>query len=227
MNLIKAEKIAKIYGAGDTCVQALSDVDLTIQENEFVAIMGQSGSGKTTLLNILSGLDSPTSGKVYIDGQDLYALQEKERTALRAQSIGFVFQQYNLLPFLTAEENICMPLLLGKKKVNLEDVHRLAGLLNISDRLKHLPAQLSGGQQQRVAIARALIAKPRIVFADEPTGNLDSTTGNEVISLLQNCVQYMGSTLVMITHAEGIARTAGRCIYLKDGRIQGAVAGGA
>ena len=243
--LIKAEKLTKIYGKGESQVVALKEADLEIAQGEFVSIMGPSGSGKSTLLHLLSGLDRPTSGSLFYDGQDIYGLKDKELSAFRRRRIGFIFQQFNLLPVLTARENILMPLLLDIKnlsgrlrrtealpeqksvEVSMEALpeqqsaeaylEELAELLGIKDRLTHLPHELSGGQQQRVAIARALIARPDIIFADEPTGNLDSKSGGEVMRLLEEICQKMEKTLVVITHDSRIAQRAERRLEITDG----------
>ena len=194
---IEARELSKIYGVGENRVVALDKVNLEIAINDFISIMGPSGSGKSTLLHLLSGLDRPTSGSLTYDGRDIYGFSDKELSAFRRRRIGFVFQQYNLLPVLTAKENIIMPLLLDKRQPDEAYLMQLAELLGISDRLEHLPHELSGGQQQRVAIARALIAKPDIIFADEPTGNLDSKSGSEVMKMLENIWEKTGTKLVI------------------------------
>lgn len=214
---IKAKELSKIYGSGENRVVALDHVTLDIASNDFVSIMGPSGSGKSTLLHILSGLDSPTSGSLTYDGKDLYGYRDKELSAFRRRRIGFIFQQFNLLPVLTAKENIIMPLLLDKKQTDDAWLNQLSDWLGIRDRLTHLPHELSGGQQQRVAIARALIAKPDIIFADEPTGNLDSKSGNEAMNMLLHIRKQMGNTLVMITHDSRIAQMAERRFVIVDG----------
>ena len=214
---IEAKELSKIYGSGESRVVALDKVNLEIASNDFISIMGPSGSGKSTLLHLLSGLDKPTSGSLTYDGKDIYGLTDKELSAFRRQRIGFIFQQFNLLPVLTAKENIIMPLLLDKKQPDEAYLKQLADLLGIRDRLTHLPHELSGGQQQRVAIARALIAKPDIIFADEPTGNLDSKSGGEVMGILENIWKRMGKTLVVITHDSRIARMADRQFVIVDG----------
>lgn len=215
--IIKAKQLSKIYGSNNNKVIALNNVNLEINSGEFVSIIGPSGSGKSTLLHILSGLDNPTSGQVLLDDKDIYKHTEKELSALRRKSFGFVFQQFNLLPVLTASENISMPVLLDKKQPNKEYLNEISSLLGIADRLNHLPHELSGGQQQRVAIARALIAKPDIIFADEPTGNLDSKSGSEVMNLLIKTSKQFGKTLVVITHDDRIAKLADRKISIIDG----------
>ncbi|HBG1995251.1 TPA: ABC transporter ATP-binding protein [Clostridioides difficile] len=215
--IIKAKQLSKIYGSNNNKVIALNNVNLEINSGEFVSIIGPSGSGKSTLLHILSGLDNPTSGQVLLDDKDIYKHTEKELSALRRKSFGFVFQQFNLLPVLTASENISMPVLLDKKQPDKDYLNEISSLLGIADRLNHLPHELSGGQQQRVAIARALIAKPDIIFADEPTGNLDSKSGSEVMNLLIKTSKQFGKTLVVITHDDRIAKLADRKISIIDG----------
>lgn len=215
--LIEAKNLSKLYGSGESQVVALQAASLKIAPGEFISIMGPSGSGKSTLLHLLSGLDRPSSGSLLYDGQDIYGLNDKELSAFRRSSIGFIFQQFHLLPVLTAWENILMPLLLDKKQAEEAYMERLVELLGIKDRLNHLPHELSGGQQQRVAIARALIAGPEVVFADEPTGNLDSKSGGEVMALLQSICHKMGKTLVVITHDSRIAQLAGRRFVMEDG----------
>ncbi|UUV14629.1 ABC transporter ATP-binding protein [Clostridioides difficile] len=215
--IIKAKQLSKIYGSNNNKVIALNNVNLEINSGEFVSIIGPSGSGKSTLLHILSGLDNPTSGQVLLDDKDIYKHSEKELSALRRKSFGFVFQQFNLLPVLTASENISMPVLLDKKQPDKDYLNEISSLLGIADRLNHLPHELSGGQQQRVAIARALIAKPDIIFADEPTGNLDSKSGSEVMNLLIKTSKQFGKTLVVITHDDRIAKLADRKISIIDG----------
>lgn len=217
--IIKAKQLSKIYGSDNNKVIALNNVNLEINSGEFVSIIGPSGSGKSTLLHILSGLDNPTSGQVFLDDKDIYKYSEKELSALRRKSFGFVFQQFNLLPVLTASENILMPVLLDKKQPDKKYLNEISSLLGITDRLHHLPHELSGGQQQRVAIARALIAKPDIVFADEPTGNLDSKSGSEVMNLLIKTSKQFGKTLVVITHDDRIAKLADRRLSIIDGTL--------
>lgn len=215
--IIKANQISKIYGSGENKVVALNKVNLEIAAGDFISIMGPSGSGKSTLLHLLSGLDKPTAGSLTYDGKEIYSFSDKELSAFRRQSIGFIFQQFNLLPVLTAKENIEMPLLLDKKKTDENYLREISDLLGISDRLTHLPHELSGGQQQRVAIARALIAQPDIIFADEPTGNLDSKSGSHVMKMLKNIQRKMGRTLVLITHDNDIASMAERRFVIVDG----------
>ncbi|MBA9084153.1 putative ABC transport system ATP-binding protein [Fontibacillus solani] len=215
--IIEAKELSKIYGSGENKVVALNKVDLEVAAGDFISIMGPSGSGKSTLLHLLSGLDKPTSGSLTYDGKEIYSFSDRELSAFRRQSIGFIFQQFNLLPVLTAKENIIMPLLLDKEQPDDKYLKQLTDLLGISDRLTHLPHELSGGQQQRVAIARALIAQPDIIFADEPTGNLDSKSGGEVMEMLKNIQRKMGKTLVIITHDNRIATMADRQFVIVDG----------
>ena len=215
--LIKAKGLSKIYSSGENQVVALDKADLTITPGDFISIIGPSGSGKSTLLHLLSGLDHPTSGSLTYDGQEIYTLSDKELSAFRRRQMGFIFQQFNLLPVLTARENIRMPLLLDRKQPDEGYLDQLAELLGLRDRLDHLPHELSGGQQQRVAIARALIARPEVIFADEPTGNLDSRSGGEVMELLKGIRERMGKTLVIITHDNRIAAAADRQLTIMDG----------
>ena len=214
---IEAKELTKIYGTGEGRVAALDRACLEISQGEFLSIIGPSGSGKSTLLHLLSGLDRLTSGSLTYDGRNIYELRDKELSAFRRQRIGFIFQQFNLLPVLTARENIVMPLLLDKKQPDEGYLDQLTKLLGIRERLSHLPHELSGGQQQRTAIARALIAKPDVIFADEPTGNLDSRSGGEVMELLKNIWKSMGKTLVIITHDKRIAQMAERQFMIVDG----------
>ena len=214
---ISAHQICKIYGAGANRVTALDNVSLEIKSGDFISIMGPSGSGKCTLLHLLSGLDRPTSGQLTYDGTDIYSFADKDLAAFRRRRIGFIFQQFNLLPPLTALENICMPLLLDKRQPDNAYLQKLCSLLDIRERLSHLPHELSGGQQQRVAIARALITQPEVIFADEPTGNLDSKNGSEVLALLRQIHQQLGKTLVIITHDSRIAQQATRRLQIIDG----------
>ncbi len=214
---IEAKELSKIYGRGESQVIALDRVSFRIMPGEFLSIMGPSGSGKSTLLHLLSGLDEPTSGCLTYDGKDIYRLSDRERSIFRRRSIGFVFQQFHLLPVLTARENILMPLLLDRKQPDEAYVQQLSQMLRIDDRLSHLPHELSGGQQQRVAIARALIAEPEVIFADEPTGNLDSRSGGEVMEMLRAIHEKMGKTLVVITHDHRVAKMADRRLSMVDG----------
>ena len=214
---IEANELSKIYGEGESRVTALDRASFQIMPGDFISITGPSGSGKSTLLHLLSGLDQPTSGRLTYDGQNIYSLSDRERSALRRRKIGFIFQQFNLLPVLTARENILMPLLLDKKQPDEAYLEQLMQLLGIGSRLTHLPHELSGGQQQRVAIARALIAQPDVIFADEPTGNLDSRSGGEVMEMLSAIHEKMGKTLVIITHDNRMAGMADRRFSIVDG----------
>lgn len=214
---IEAKDLSKIYGSGESRVTALNHASLKISDKDFISIIGSSGSGKSTLLHLLSGLDRPTSGSLTYDGNDIYHLKDKELSDFRRRRIGFIFQQFHLLPVLTARENILMPLLLDKKQPDETYFKQLTELLGIHDRLNHLPHELSGGQQQRVAIARALIARPDVIFADEPTGNLDTKSGSEVMELLKSIGQEFGKSLVIITHDNRIARMADRHMIIADG----------
>lgn len=214
---IQVRNITKHYGSGENTVTALREVNLTIREKDFISMIGPSGSGKSTLLHIVSGLDRPTSGTVVYGETDVHKGNDKALSAFRRRKIGFIFQQFNLLPVLTARENIVMPLLLDGRQPDEDYLQELAGLLGISERLTHLPGELSGGQQQRVAIARALIARPDIIFADEPTGNLDSVSGGEVMDMLKQINRGLGKTLVVITHDDRIARMADRRFRIVDG----------
>ena len=215
--IIEARELSKIYGSGESRVVALDKADLKIGQGDFLSITGPSGSGKSTLLHLLSGLDRPTSGLLSYGGRDIYSFHDKELSAFRRRRIGFIFQQFNLLPVLTARENIIMPLLLDKKQPDEAYLRQLTELLGIQKRLNHLPHELSGGQQQRVAIARALAAQPDIIFADEPTGNLDSKSGGEVMELLCNIRRELDKTLVVITHDSRIAKMADRQFVIVDG----------
>ena len=219
MSILETKDLRKIYGSGDTEVRALDGVNLQIENGEFVAIVGTSGSGKSTLLHMLGGLDQPTSGSVIVDGKDIFSLKEEALTIFRRRKIGFVFQSYNLVPVLNVYENIVLPIELDGGKVNKEFVQRIVQTLGLDGRLDALPSQLSGGQQQRVAIARALAAAPAIILADEPTGNLDSKTSQDVLSLLKVTSQKFSQTIVMITHNEEIAQMADRIIRIEDGKI--------
>ena len=219
MRILETKDLRKIYGSGDTEVRALDGVNLQIENGEFVAIVGTSGSGKSTLLHMLGGLDRPTSGSVIVDGKDIFSLKEEALTIFRRRKIGFVFQSYNLVPVLNVYENIVLPIELDGGKVNKEFVQRIVQTLGLDGRLDALPNQLSGGQQQRVAIARALAAAPAIILADEPTGNLDSKTSQDVLSLLKVTNQKFSQTIVMITHNEEIAQMADRIIRIEDGKI--------
>ena len=219
MTILETQGLTKIYGSGETAVHALRGVDLTVENGEFVAIVGTSGSGKSTLLHMLGGLDRPTAGKVLVDGQDIFALKDEALTIFRRRRVGFVFQSYNLVPMLSVYENIVLPIQLDGAKVDEDYVREVIRTLGLSDRLHSLPNQLSGGQQQRVAIARALATKPAIVLADEPTGNLDSKTSQDVLGLMKVTSQRFGQTMVMITHNEEIAQLADRVVRVEDGRV--------
>jgi putative ABC transport system ATP-binding protein len=219
MDVVKVVDLCKFYGTGNTKVEALKNINLTIKQGEFVAVVGASGSGKSTLLHLLGGVDKPTSGKVYIDGVDIYGLSEKELAIFRRRKVGFIFQFYNLVPVLTAEENMLLPLLLDTKKVNKDHFEELVNILGLQDRRHHFPNELSGGQQQRVSIGRALAYSPSIVLADEPTGNLDSKNSKEIIDLLKISVRKYNQTLILITHDLNIASQADRIITIGDGNI--------
>ena len=219
MAIQQTKDLKKYYGSGDTQVKALDGVNLSVEQGEFVAIVGTSGSGKSTLLHMLGGLDRPTSGSVMVDGKDIFSLKDEALTIFRRRKIGFVFQSYNLVPVLSVWENIILPIQLDGNKVDTEYVHKVIETLGLEKKLKNLPNQLSGGQQQRVAIARALAAKPAIVLADEPTGNLDSRTSQDVLSLMKVTGQKFSQTMVMITHNEEIAQMADRIVRIEDGRI--------
>ena len=216
---IIAKNLYKEYGEGDSKVIALDGVSLDIESHDFISVIGPSGSGTSTLFHITSGLDTPTSGTVSYDGQDIYSMPDKQLSAFRRQKVGFIFQQFNLLPVLTAKENIVMPLLLDHQKPDEKHLRTITELLGIGNRLDHLPSELSGGQQQRVAIARALIAKPGIIFADEPTGNLDSKSGGEVMEMLKEIWRKLGTTLLIITHDNRVARMADRQFQIVDGAL--------
>jgi putative ABC transport system ATP-binding protein len=219
MAVVSAHDVSRRYGEGDATVDALKDVSVDFQPGTFTAVMGPSGSGKSTLMHILAGLDTPTSGTVTIDDTNITRLGDKELTLLRREKIGFVFQFFNLLPMLTAEENITLPLKIGGKKIDKGYLDRLLQTMGLDQRRTHRPAELSGGQQQRVAIARALMTRPAVVFADEPTGNLDSTTSDEVLRQLRAAVDQLGQTVVMVTHDAHAAAVADRTLFLQDGRI--------
>ena len=219
MTILQTQALKKYYGSGDTQVKALDGVDLSIEQGEFVAIVGTSGSGKSTLLHMLGGLDRPTSGTVTVDGKDIFALKDEALTIFRRRKIGFVFQSYNLVPVLSVWENIVLPVELDGSKVDQAYVEEVIATLGLDKKLQNLPNQLSGGQQQRVAIARALATKPAILLADEPTGNLDSRTSQDVLSLMKVTGQKFAQTMVMITHNEEIAQMADRIVRIEDGRI--------
>ena len=219
MRILQTQDLRKYYGSGDTQVKALDGVDLAVKQGEFVAIVGTSGSGKSTLLHMLGGLDRPTSGTVTVDGQEIFSLKEEALTIFRRRKIGFVFQSYNLVPVLSVWENIILPIQLDGRAVDQAFVREVVATLGLEKKLQNLPNQLSGGQQQRVAIARALAAKPAILLADEPTGNLDSKTSQDVLGLMKVTGQKFGQTMVMITHNEEIAQMADRIVRIEDGRI--------
>ncbi len=217
MNLLEVNSICKTYGAGETAVHALKDVSFSVPKGEFVAVVGESGSGKSTLLNMIGALDTPTSGKVLIEGQDIFNMKDEQRTIFRRRSIGFIFQAFNLIPELNVEQNITFPVLLDYKKPDQAYVEEILTVLNLKERRHHLPRQLSGGQQQRVAIGRALITRPMLILADEPTGNLDTQNSDEVIALLKNASKRYEQTIIMITHNRSIASTADRVLQVSDG----------
>ena len=221
MNILETNDLRKTYGAGENAVHALDVVNLEIQSGEFIAIVGTSGSGKSTLLHMLGGLDRPTSGSVTVDGKDIFSLRDEELTIFRRRKIGFVFQNYNLVPVLNVYENIVLPIQLDGKEPDSEYVDRIIKTLGLETKLQNLPNNLSGGQQQRVAIARALASKPAIILADEPTGNLDSRTSQDVLELLKITSQKFSQTIVMITHNEEIAQLADRIVRIEDGKIVG------
>jgi len=221
MTILQTENLKKIYGSGDTSVHALDGVSLSVEKGEFVAIVGTSGSGKSTLLHMLGGLDRPTSGTVTVDGRDIFSLKDEELTIFRRRKIGFVFQNYNLVPVLNVEENIILPIQLDGHAPEQSYVEQIIQTLGLTDKRSNLPANLSGGQQQRVAIARALAAKPAIILADEPTGNLDSKTSLDVMGLLKVTSQKFSQTVVMITHNEELSQMADRILRIEDGRLTG------
>ena len=219
MNLLEVKGISKTYGSGETAVEALRNVSFCVEKGEFLAIVGESGSGKSTLLNMIGALDSPTAGKVIIDGKDIMAMKDNAATIFRRRNIGFIFQAFNLIPELTVEQNIVFPLLLDYQKPDQKYLDELLNILNLENRRKHLPGQLSGGQQQRVAIGRALITRPSIILADEPMGNLDSQNSSEVIALLKDAARRYEQTIIMITHNRVIAQSADRILQVKDGVV--------
>lgn len=219
MEILKVENLSKVYGKGDNQVKALDNVSFGVEKGQFVAIIGPSGSGKSTLLHILGGVDVPTSGKVYMDGQDVYAQNEEQLAVFRRRQVGLIYQFYNLIPVLDVTENITLPVLLDGRKVNKERLEELLDILKLKGREKHLPNQLSGGQQQRVSIGRALMNSPAVVLADEPTGNLDSKNSQEIVDLLKLSNKKYNQTLIVITHDENIALQADRIIAIEDGRI--------
>ena len=219
MNIVTMENVTKVYGENETRVWGLHDVNLTVEKGETLAVVGASGSGKSTLLHLMGGVDTPTSGKIVVDGKEITRLDDERMSIFRRRKIGFVFQAYHLIPVLSVEENIMMPILLDHRKPDKEYIEHVMEMLGIQDRRKHLPNQLSGGQQQRAAIARALANRPSLILADEPTGALDSKNGNEVITLLQNSVKQLEQTLVLITHNIDLAREMDRIVKIADGEI--------
>lgn len=219
MNILQIENLSKIYGKGETAVKALDDVSFSIKKGEFVAIIGPSGSGKSTLLHLIGGVDRPSSGRVLVDNTDIYQLNETQLAIFRRRQIGLIYQFYNLIPILSVEENITLPLLLDQHKVDKAHFDKIVNILGLKERLNHLPNQLSGGQQQRVSIGRALISNPAIMLADEPTGNLDSKNSSEIVELLKMFNKTLNQTLIVITHDERIALQADRVISIEDGRI--------
>ncbi|GLO64627.1 MULTISPECIES: ABC transporter ATP-binding protein [Oceanobacillus] len=219
MEMLRIENLSKVYGKGDTAVKALDDISFSVDKGEFVAIIGPSGSGKSTLLHLLGGVDRPTEGKVFVDGTDMYQLNETQLAIFRRRQIGLIYQFYNLLPILTVEENITLPLLLDSHKVDQKHFKEIVDILGLQKRIEYLPNQLSGGQQQRVSIGRAIISNPSIILADEPTGNLDSENSKEIVDLLKMFNRTYNQTLVVITHDDRIALQADRVISIEDGRI--------
>lgn len=219
MEFLKIENLCKVYGGGENQVTALDDISLTIEKGEFIAIIGSSGSGKSTLLHILGGVDIPTSGKVYLENQDVYAQNNEKLAIFRRRQVGLIYQFHNLIPTLNVVENITLPILMDKRKVNEERLDDLLEMLGLQDRKHHLPNQLSGGQQQRVSIGRALMNAPAVTLADEPTGSLDSRNGHEIIKLLKESNKKYGQTLIMVTHDENIALQADRIIGISDGKV--------
>ena len=217
MNLLEVRNICKTYGSGETSVKALKDVSFSVPRGEYVAVVGESGSGKSTLLNMIGALDIPTSGKVLIDGKDIFSMNDRKLTVFRRRNIGFIFQAFNLIPELTVEQNMIFPMLLDYQKPDRKYLEELLTVLNLKDRRNYLPGQLSGGQQQRVAIGRALITRPALILADEPTGNLDTQNSSEVIALLKEASKKYEQTIIMITHNRSIAQTADRVLQVSDG----------
>ena len=219
MELLKVEHLSKVYGSGDGEVRALDDVSFSVERGQFVAIIGPSGSGKSTLLHILGGVDRPTGGKVYLDGQDVYAQDEDRLAIFRRRQVGLIYQFHNLIPTLNVVENITLPVLMDRRRVNTQRLNELLDLLGLTERRDHLPSQLSGGQQQRVAIGRALMNAPAVMLADEPTGSLDSRNGHEIVQLLKASHRKYQQTLIVVTHDENIALQADRIIAIADGRV--------
>ncbi len=219
MEILKVENLVKQYGKGDTMVKAVDNISFTVEKGEFVAIVGSSGSGKSTLLHIIGGVDRPTSGKVYVDGEDVFKLNENNLAIFRRRQVGLIYQFYNLIPILNVKENITLPILLDGKKVDDVYLNELVDTLGLSKRVNHLPNELSGGEQQRVSIGRALMNRPSILLADEPTGNLDSKNSKEIVDLLRLSNKKYKQTIIMITHDQGLALNADRIITIKDGKI--------
>ena len=219
MHLLEVNDLSKTYGNGETAVQALKGATFSVPKGEFVAVVGESGSGKSTLLNLIGGLDTPTSGKVFIDGKDIFSMKDRNLTVFRRRSIGFVFQSFNLIPELTVEQNIMFPVLLDYQAPNQAYLGELLTILNLKERRNHLPSQISGGQQQRVAIGRALFTRPSLILADEPTGNLDTKNSSEVIALLKEASRKYEQTILMITHSKSIAQAADRILQVSDGML--------
>ena len=219
MNIFKVENVSKIYGKDEAQVIALNNISFEVEEGEFIAVIGPSGSGKSTLLHTIAGLEKPTNGQVYFYGKSMYEMSKRELTILRREKIGIIYQFYNLIPTLNVEENILLPIELDKKKIDKEKLNNIIEFLNIDNRRKHLPNELSGGQQQKVAIGRALMIEPKIILADEPTGNLDSKSSNEIIQLLKKANKEYNQTIIMITHNLEIAKLADRIIKIEDGKI--------
>ena len=219
MDLLKVKAVSKTYGSGEAAVHALKKARFTVPKGEFVAIVGESGSGKTTLLNMIGALDTPTSGKVFIDGKDIFAMKEKRLTIFRRRNIGFIFQSFNLIPELTVEQNMIFPVLLDYQKPDKRYLEELLSVLNLKERRHHLPGQLSGGQQQRAASGRALMTRPSLILADEPTGNLDTQNSSEVMALLKETSRKYEQTIIMITHNRRIAQTADRILQVSDGVV--------
>ena len=217
MYLLEVKNISKTYGSGEAAVHALKNASFSVPKGEFVAVVGESGSGKSTLLNIIGGLDTPSSGKVFIDGNDIFSMKDRRLTIFRRRNIGFVFQSFNLIPELTVEQNIMFPVLLDYRKPDKEYLEELLSVLHLKDRRRHLPGQLSGGQQQRAAIGRALFTRPSLILADEPTGNLDTQNSSEVIALLRQASRRYEQTIILITHSRSIAQTADRILQVSDG----------
>lgn len=220
MNLLDVKSVSKVYGSGNTTVNALKTASFSVSKGEFIAIVGESGSGKSTLLNMIGAIDTPSSGKIFIDGKDIFEMEDESLTIFRRRNIGFIFQNFNLIEELNVEQNISFPVLLDYEKVDKEYLKELLGILNLKERRHHLASQLSGGQRQRVAIGRALITRPSIILADEPTGNLDSKNSSEVIALLKEASRKYEQTIIMITHSRSIAQSADRILEVSDGVVK-------